>query len=154
MANANPKKSGSMTNAVLVVIIGLVLIVGAIGAVLKYSGGETTTTTPTGIPSLGDPVAGRQVAMRPDVNCVFCHSDDGTMKMAPSFKGLWGSVIKYDDGSTVLLDDKALRWTLKHPNDKIVDGFEPKMPNDIDTKLSETDRVNLSAYLESIGKGK
>jgi cytochrome c oxidase subunit 2 len=153
MTNEPPKKKGSTLNTLLVVVIAFVLLVGTIGGVLKFSGGESTTK-PSNIPSLGDPIAGRQVVMRPDVNCIFCHSDDGSMKMAPSFKGLWGSVIKYDDGSTVVLDDKALRWTLQHPNDKIVDGFEPKMPNDIDKHLSETDRVNLSAYLESIGKGK
>jgi cytochrome c oxidase subunit 2 len=153
MSNEALKRKGSTMKALLVVVIALLLLVGTIGAVLKFSGGGSTTS-PGNAPSLGDPVAGRQVSMRPDVNCIFCHSDDGSMKMAPSFKGLWGSVMKYDDGSTTVLDEKALRWTLKNPNAKIIEGFEPKMPNDIDKHLSETDRVNLAAYLESIGKGK
>lgn len=146
------KKQGSMLTAIIAVVIALLLLVGAIFGVLMFSGGGNKP--PIDTPSLGDPIAGRQVALRADVNCVFCHSDDGSAGQGPTFKGMWGSVVTYDDGSTVLLDDKAIRWTLLHPNEKIVEGFEPRMPNDIDTKLTETDRVNLLAYLRSIGKGK
>jgi mono/diheme cytochrome c family protein len=148
----DPKRKGSTMKSLLVVVIALLLLVGAIGAVLKFGNGPTTQ--PNTVAGLGDPVAGRQVALRPSVSCVTCHSDDGSRITAPTFKGLWGSVIAYDDGSSVLMDDKAIRWTLQHPNEKIVDGYEPRMPNDIDTKLSEEDRVNLLAYLRSIGKGK
>ena len=139
--------------ALLVVVIALLLFVGAIGTVLKMTA-STPTTKSNDVPGLGDPVRGRQVALRPDVSCVTCHSDDGSRITAPTFKGMWGSIVTYDDGSSELMDDKAIRWTLKHPNEKIVDSYEPRMPNDIDTKLTEEDRVNLLAYLRSIGKGK
>lgn len=147
-----PKQKNTALLMLLVLLVAIVLLGGGIAAVLKFSGDGGKAGGDT--PSLGDPVKGRQVALRADVNCVLCHSDDGSTMQGPSFKGLWGSTVKYDDGTSVLLDDKAIRWTLKHPNDKIVEGFEPRMPPDIDTKLSEDDRVNLLAYLRSIGKSK
>lgn len=134
--------------ALLAVVIALLLLVVAIAGVLMYGGGSGSTIK---APPLGDAVAGRQVALRPEVNCIFCHSDDGSPGQGPTFKGLWGSTVRYDDGSTALMDDKQIRWALQHPNEKIVDGFEPRMPNDIDTKLTESDRLNLLAYLRSIG---
>lgn len=152
-----PKESeskGSMLKALVIVLFALLLLIGAIVAVLMFSGGgNTASTKPTDMPTLGDPVAGKQVTMRPEINCIFCHSDDGSTMIGPSFKGLYGSTLKYDDGSTVVIDDAAIRYALKHPIDKIVEGFEPRMP-ELDSKLNETDKVNLIAYLRSIGKGK
>lgn len=143
------KKKGAPILAILVVLVALLLLGAGITTVLLMGSGNKIDTPKV---ALGDPIAGRQVFMRPDVNCVFCHSDDGSSGQGPTVKGLWGSTIHYDDGSTALMDDKQIRWTLQHPNEKIVDGFEPRMPNDIDSKLTENDRLNLLAYLRSIGQ--
>jgi cytochrome c2 len=145
-----PQRKGSVMKALLVVVIALLLLVGALTAVLMFSGGAKG---PTRVTVLGDPVAGRQVALRPEINCVFCHSDDGSTMIGPTFKGMFGSTLKYDDGSGVVMDEAAIRYALKHPIDKIVDGYEPRMP-ELDSKMSETDKQNLIAYLASIGHGK
>lgn len=135
--------------ALLGVVVALLLLVCAMAAVLMFTGGKRQGE----IAELGDPVAGRQVALRPEINCVFCHSDDGSTMIGPSFKGMYGSTLKYEDGSSIIMDEAAIRFALKHPITKIVDGFEPRMP-ELDSKMSDTDKVNLIAYLRSIGQGK
>lgn len=152
-SNDPQRSKGSMMKALLVVVIALLLLVGAIVGALALTGGDSNAGSKKELPMLGDKVAGRQVALRPEINCVFCHSDDGTVGTGPSFKGFFGSQIKYDDGSSVIVDESVVRNALKHPIDKIVDGFEPRMPV-LDDKLTETDKQNLIAYLASIGKGK
>ena len=145
------KSNGSVWKALIAVLLLLLLLIGAIVAALMFTGGKSKPIGP--LPSLGDPVAGRQVALRPEINCVFCHSDDGSTMIGPTFKGMFGSTLKYDDGSGVVMDEAAIRYALKHPIDKIVDGYEPRMP-ELDSKMSETDKQNLIAYLASIGHGK
>ncbi|MEJ2683062.1 MAG: cytochrome c oxidase subunit II [Candidatus Sulfobium sp.] len=63
--------------------------------------------------------------------CLGCHTTDGTKKVGPTFKGLYGSkVIVVTDGRerTITADDEYIERSIKHPKADIVKGFPPVMP--------------------------
>lgn len=135
--------------ALLVIVIALALLVGVIAAAILFGPGSPTTVPAGGGSAMGNATFGKQVSMR--LGCATCHTEDGVRAIGPSFQGLWGSVVTYEDGSTALVDDNEIRAALKAPNAKIIAGFEPRMPDDMDNKMSEEDRLNLLAYLRSLG---
>jgi len=63
--------------------------------------------------------------------CLGCHSMDGTSKIGPTFKGLFGSQVRVQrDGKllTVTADEPYLRESIHKPAAAIVEGFQPIMP--------------------------
>ncbi|GFO54968.1 cytochrome c oxidase subunit 2 [Geomonas sp. Red276] len=63
--------------------------------------------------------------------CLGCHSTDGSQKVGPTFKGLYGSKVKVTRGEkkeTVTADDAYLTESIKTPAAAIVEGFPPVMP--------------------------
>lgn len=63
--------------------------------------------------------------------CLGCHSLDGTSKIGPTFKGLFGSRITLKrDGLllTITADEPYLRESIRTPAAAIVEGFQPIMP--------------------------
>jgi cytochrome c oxidase subunit II len=81
--------------------------------------------------------------------CLQCHSQDGTIKNAPSFKDLFGKQEPLTDGSTVLVDEAYLRESLIDPAAKIVSGFRPLMPS-YRPQLKDRDLNAIIAYLKTI----
>jgi cytochrome c oxidase subunit 2 len=61
--------------------------------------------------------------------CAGCHSVDGSPKLGPTFKGLYGKQEKLADGSTVTVDDNYIRESMMVPGAKVVAGFAPVMPS-------------------------
>jgi len=57
------------------------------------------------------------------LGCVGCHSMTGNEAVGPTFKGLAGSKVKLDDGTTVTADDAYLIESMTNPDRKIVDGW-------------------------------
>lgn len=73
-------------------------------------------------PSEAELVAlGRQLSAQ--LGCVACHSIDGTRLVGPTWKGLYGSEVRLDDGSTVVADEAYLRESILEPDAKVVAGF-------------------------------
>ncbi|HOK48412.1 MAG TPA: cytochrome c, partial [Bryobacteraceae bacterium] len=60
--------------------------------------------------------------------CNTCHTIDGTRGEGPSFRGVFGSQVKLQDGSTVLADENYIRESILRPQAKIVAGYQPIMP--------------------------
>lgn len=60
--------------------------------------------------------------------CMACHSLDGSPRVGPTFKGLYGKAEPMTDGTTVTVDDNYIRESLLQPTAKIVAGFPPAMP--------------------------
>lgn len=60
--------------------------------------------------------------------CNQCHSDDGTAKTGPSFKGIYGEEHRLRDGSTVVVDENYIRESILDPQAKVREGFPPVMP--------------------------
>lgn len=145
-AQPNQEPAGSKWMALLALLVAIILLVGGVGGVLIFTGGPAEPTGP--VVSLGDPVKGRQVTLK--YGCIQCHTNDGTRAQGPSFKGLFNSTVTYIDGSTGVVNEEDVRYALREPAGKVIDGFEPQMPRYAD-QFTEEETVNLIAYLRSIG---
>ncbi|MEO8179748.1 MAG: cytochrome c oxidase subunit II [Deltaproteobacteria bacterium] len=60
--------------------------------------------------------------------CSTCHSLDGSAKVGPSFKGVFGRQEKIVGGATLTVDENYLRESILEPQAKLVEGFPPAMP--------------------------
>ena len=112
----------------------LVLCLGALGFIYGCSSSEPS------------PEAGQNLAVLK--GCSACHSVDDTTKIAPPWRGLYGSQIELDDGSLITVDDAYLIESIEEPNAKIVKGFtKGAMPG---ISLTEEEISSLVAYIKSV----
>ena len=81
--------------------------------------------------------------------CVSCHSTDGTQKIGPSAKGLYGSHPELADGSHVTADENYIRESIESPQAKLVKGYSPVMPT-FKGLIDEMEMNSLIAYMKSI----
>jgi cytochrome c oxidase subunit 2 len=82
--------------------------------------------------------------------CVACHSIDGSPRVGPSFKGLFGKtekVIAAGEGQTVVADDTFIRNYIKDPNVVRVEGYPPIMPK---ISLTDEELTALVDYIKSL----
>ncbi len=95
---------------------------------------------------VGGPDQGR--ALADAKGCVACHSIDGSARVGPTWKGLYGKNESMADGTTALVDEAYLRSFIRDPQARRVKGFPPVMPK-ID--LSDEELAALVAYIQSLG---
>lgn len=81
--------------------------------------------------------------------CMACHSLDGSAKVGPSHKGIFGRKEELTDGSTVTVDENYIRESIENPQAKIVKGFNPVMPP-FKGMLNEEEMNALIAFLKSV----
>jgi cytochrome c oxidase subunit 2 len=81
--------------------------------------------------------------------CLSCHTIDGTVKVGPTFKGLYGHQVVLSDGTTANVDDNYIRESILDPNAKIVKGFPPVMPTFKET-LKDEDIAAVIAYIKTL----
>jgi cytochrome c oxidase subunit 2 len=79
--------------------------------------------------------------------CATCHSVDGTPRIGPTVKGLFGSRVTLVDGRIVVADEAFLRESILSPLSTVVQGFPPAMPP-VPLKPEEVDA--LVEYLKTI----
>jgi cytochrome c oxidase subunit 2 len=91
-------------------------------------------------------VAGREVFLKNQCNT--CHSGTADAK-APKLDGLHGQEVRLRSGVKVGIDDAYLRESIRNPDAKVVDGWQPIMPPFGADRISEEDLVRLVAYLKS-----
>ena len=80
--------------------------------------------------------------------CIACHSLDGTIRVGPSFKDLYGNNVKVltgDKEHTVLADDAYIRKSIVDPNADIAAGFRPNLMPKLDLTPDQ-----ISALIEFI----
>jgi cytochrome c oxidase subunit 2 len=81
--------------------------------------------------------------------CTACHSDDGSAKVGPSYKGIFGKTEEMQDGSKVVVDENYIRESLYEPQKKVVKGFAPSMPT-YKGLVSEEELSAIIAYIKSL----
>jgi cytochrome c oxidase subunit 2 len=82
--------------------------------------------------------------------CMACHSIDGTLRVGPTLKGLFGKlVIIVRDGKeqNISADEAYLRKSLLEPNADVVKGYPPIMPLQ---KMSEDEINELIQYMKEL----
>ncbi len=94
----------------------------------------------------GGPEAGK--AMVAQNGCGGCHSIDGTRMTGPTWRGLFMSQVKLEDGTTVTADEAYLTELIHDPNAKIVAGF----PANVMPKFDLTDQQikAIVSYIETL----
>ena len=81
--------------------------------------------------------------------CTTCHSLDGSPKVGPTWKGLFGSTRTFSDGTSATADENYLRQSILEPNAKVVTGFAPAMPT-FQGSLKDQQLSDLIAYIKSV----
>ncbi|WP_418317934.1 c-type cytochrome [Piscinibacter sakaiensis] len=93
----------------------------------------------------GDPVAlGKTLAQTK--GCIGCHSIDGSAGVGPTWKGLFGKTETLADGSTMVIDDAALKREIADPAARVIKGYSPIMPK---TELTDEEVDALAAYIKA-----
>mgnify|MGYP001274113266 CR=1 FL=1 len=99
------------------------------------------TTTP--LPELGERIFAGKGDRHP------CHSTDGSTKVGPTFKGLFGRQEQLADGSTVTVDEEYIRESILQPGAKVVQGFAPTMPT-YQGQLTDREVAGLIEYIKTL----
>jgi len=81
--------------------------------------------------------------------CNTCHSIDGSVGVAPSFKGIFGKTENLSDGSSLPIDENYLRKSILNPQAQVVAGYAPVMPT-YQNVLSDRQIDALIAYIKSL----
>jgi mono/diheme cytochrome c family protein len=81
------------------------------------------------------------------MGCVACHSIDGSTlgKVGPTWKGLFGSLRKFSDGSSTLANEAYLHQSIREPALKVVSGFEKS-----DTGMPSYEGIISDAQIEAL----
>jgi len=83
--------------------------------------------------------------------CLACHTLDGSRGVGPTFKGLYRSektVLQEGKQLRITVDDAYLRESIRSPNAKIAEGFQPIMPTISDLKDEEIEA--LVEFIEEV----
>jgi cytochrome c oxidase subunit 2 len=81
--------------------------------------------------------------------CNACHTLDGTIKVGPSWKGLYGSERKFEDGSSAIADDAYIFDSIRNPAARIVETFPNAMPVNIAQKMSDEQIRDVIEFIKS-----
>ncbi len=83
--------------------------------------------------------------------CAACHSVDGSLKVGPTWKGLWakaGHVMS--SGESVNVDENYLRESILQPNAKIVKGYPQGVMPTYQGQMSEDELAALIEYIKEL----
>lgn len=89
---------------------------------------------------------GKDVAQRS--GCVSCHSADGKPSTGPTWKGIWGSKVTFDDERTASVDEAYIRRAIQDPAADQLKGFASTMPK---FSLTNEEIDAVTAYIKELG---
>ncbi|MGC2063486.1 MAG: cytochrome c oxidase subunit II [Thermodesulfovibrionales bacterium] len=84
--------------------------------------------------------------------CLACHSIDGSKKIGPTFKGLFGSrvtIVAAGKEQEVIVDGDYLRRSVMEPQAEIVKGFPPVMPPEKDN-VTPDELAEIIEYIKGL----
>jgi cytochrome c oxidase subunit 2 len=82
-----------------------------------------------------------------DYGCMACHSTNGAAGVGPTWKGLYGSQVTLDDGSTPTVDRAYLVRSIKDPAADVPQGNQVPMPKN---RVSDGDVELIVDYIISL----
>jgi len=81
--------------------------------------------------------------------CWSCHSIDGTAGTGPTFKGIYGHEVQFQDGTSAVVDENYIRESILDPQAKVVRGYQPVM-NTYRGVLTDEEISALIAFIKSL----
>jgi len=84
--------------------------------------------------------------------CLGCHSLDGSKKVGPSFRGIWGRSVKVLTGKLeriLVADENYLRRSIVEPAADLVDDYPPVMPSFAGVLTEEEVRLIIDLFRTS-----
>ncbi len=81
--------------------------------------------------------------------CQTCHSTDGSRLVGPTFKGLFGSSLRFIDGSTAVADENYIRDCILKPNTRLLPGYDPVMPT-FQGRITDKEITDLIAFIKTL----
>lgn len=118
---------------ILIALTGVLMACGSDGEV-------TLDLTPAG-------EAGRQVAQ--GKGCAACHGGNGQGGVGPTFEGLFGKRVEFDDGTTIVADEAYIVESITDPAARRVDGYTLPMP---ETNLSDDEIASIVTYIRELSQ--
>ncbi|HWO17887.1 MAG TPA: cytochrome c oxidase subunit II [Kofleriaceae bacterium] len=85
-------------------------------------------------------------------NCTACHTIDGTIKVGPSFKGTFGTMVQMADGKSVKMDETYIRESVLNPTAKTRAGFPAGQMSSFEGQLKEKEIEGIIAFIKSLAK--
>lgn len=96
------------------------------------------------------PLSDQGKALVQSKGCTACHTLDGSARIGPSYKGIFGKEVELADGSKVTVDENYIRESIQKPQAKIVKGFNPVMPPYTKDMIGEAEMNAIVAYIKSL----
>jgi len=86
------------------------------------------------------------------LGCQACHSLDGTKSTGPTFKGLFGTMVKLANGQTVTADEAYLLESILDPDKQIVQGYQPGVMSAVipKGKIPNAQAKKLAQFIKSL----
>lgn len=141
-------------------MIGKIVVIESDADLAKYGYDKLSTTRPgSSEPAAEEDISGWSEAELVKAGeqvynmkgCSGCHKTDGTVQIAPSFKGLYGKKSKVSDGKTVTeveVNDEYITTSILEPQKQIVVGFEKTQMAKLDLSANELKQV--TAFIKSL----
>ncbi|MHB8899840.1 MAG: cytochrome c oxidase subunit II [Thermoguttaceae bacterium] len=85
--------------------------------------------------------------------CGSCHSTDGTPRVGPTLKGVFGETHRFIDGSSAAVDETYLRQSVLEPGARVREGFKNQMPT-FKGRISDPEITALIQYIKSLSQTK
>jgi cytochrome c oxidase subunit 2 len=91
------------------------------------------------------------LALLEQKSCLTCHSTDGSVRVGPTFKGLYGRKELVKDGRgterEVIVDDSFVKKAIQDPGTEIVRGYPPVMPQ---VPLAAPELAQIMEYIKGL----
>lgn len=81
--------------------------------------------------------------------CKQCHTIDGSIRIGPSFKGVWGTEHPLTDGSSITVEENYVRQSILDPASQVVAGYDAVMPT-YKGRLKDTEITMIIEYIKSL----
>ncbi len=99
-------------------------------------------------PNKGMSLADLGAKLYRDKACIGCHSLDGTPRVGPTFKGLWGARRTFADGSSLDADENYITESIMTPQKRMVQGFEKQMMPSFQGSLNDREVAAIIEFIK------